>query len=162
MLKAGNEGWTMENSIQESGTVIALEGAQIKVGIKRRAACESCGACGMGGKNELTLLIFNTLEARVGDQVLLELPSVKLYQAALWVYTLPLAMLFVGFWVGQVIGRWLGLAGGQQELAGIIAGFAAIGLTYLGVHRLDRRRQIGARFQPQLVRIINRPEDASL
>jgi sigma-E factor negative regulatory protein RseC len=156
MLKAGDKGRAMQNSMQESGTVIALEGAQIKVSIKRHAACESCGACGMVGKSELTLLIANTLGARVGDQVLLEMPSVKLYQAALWVYTLPLAMLFVGFWAGQVIGRWLGLTLGQQEFTGIIAGFAAVGLTYWGVHRLDRRRQIGARFQPQLVRIINR------
>jgi sigma-E factor negative regulatory protein RseC len=144
----------MGNRMRERGTVIEISGEQVRVSIKRHASCESCGACGLGGKNELTLLVANTLGAKVGDLVLLELPTAKLYQAALLVYTIPLLMLLLGFGAGQAMGRQLGMTASQGEIGGIVTGFAMLTLTYLGVHRLDQRRKIGARFQPQLVRII--------
>jgi sigma-E factor negative regulatory protein RseC len=144
----------MGNLMRESGTVVEMSGEMVKVNIKRHASCESCGVCGWGGKNELTLLVSNTIGAKVGDQVLLELPAAKMYQAALLVYTLPLMMLLCGFWVGQLIGRKLGMPARRSEILGIVTCFGSVALTYLGVHRLDQRRKIGARFQPQLVKII--------
>jgi sigma-E factor negative regulatory protein RseC len=144
----------MEKYIRETGTIVAKEGEQVRVCVKRHASCASCGACGMGNKEDLTLLVVNTVGARVGDQVLLEMPTAKLYQAALLVYTLPLGMLLIGFWAGQTLGRWLGLTAHRGEIGGIVTGFAFLALTYWAIHHWDRRRQIGARFQPRLIRII--------
>jgi sigma-E factor negative regulatory protein RseC len=144
----------MGDLMRERGTVVEMSGAMVKVSIPRHASCESCGGCGMGGKNELTLLVANPIGAKVGDLVLLELPAAKLYQAALLVYTLPLVMLFFGYWVGQAIGRRLGISAQQSEFLGIVTCFGSVALTYLGIHRFDQRKKVGLRFQPQLVQII--------
>jgi sigma-E factor negative regulatory protein RseC len=144
----------MENSMRENAIVVAVEGDQVRVSVKRRAACASCGACGLGDKAELTVLVANTLGAQVGEEVLLELPTAKLYQAALLVYTLPLAMLIIGFWFGQAVWRRLGLVDNLIEIGAIITGFGLMALTFWAIHCWDRRRQIGARFQPRLVGII--------
>jgi sigma-E factor negative regulatory protein RseC len=147
----------LDNIIREYGTVIENRGATVIVTIKRHAACESCGACGgLGGgaQAELVLTTENTVGAKVGDLVLLEMPTGKLYQAAFLIYTVPLLMLLAGFTAGQWLGRLFGLTARPAELFGMISGLIAVVLTYVAVHYWDERRGGGVRFQPKLTQII--------
>jgi sigma-E factor negative regulatory protein RseC len=145
----------LDNSLREYGTVIENRGAIVIVTLKRHSACESCGACGLGGAQaELHLTMENTLGAEVGDLVLLEMPTGRLYQAAFLIYTVPLLMLVAGFITGQQLGRFLGLTARPAEYFGMISGLLAVVFTYLAVHYWDKHRRVGLRFQPKLTRII--------
>ncbi|HYH02870.1 MAG TPA: SoxR reducing system RseC family protein [Bacillota bacterium] len=147
----------MDKNVREIGKVIEISGDLVTVLIKRHASCESCGACGLGGKSEIKLVAKNDLGAIVGDQVCLELQAGKMYQAAFLVYTVPLLMLFVGYYLGQAIATVQQWSAGARENTGIFGGVIAIGVTYWAIHQWERRKQIGKRFQPKLVEIIRGP-----
>jgi len=145
--------------VHEIGSVIEVSDDQVKILIKRHASCESCGACGLGGKPEITITVRNDLGAVRGDQVRLELQTGKMYQAAFLVYAIPLIMMLVGYYAGQSLARtfqW-----GNGESSGIISGLIAVVLTYCVIHYWERKKQLGAEFQPKLVEIIRAPEEDS-
>lgn len=144
----------MTKNIREIGKVIEVTGDLAKVLIKRHASCENCGACGLGGKSEITVVAPNELGAVIGDQVCLELQTGRIYQAAFLVYTVPLLMLFVGYYLGQTVATARQWSAEANENVGILGSLIAMALTYWGIHQWERRKQIGRRFQPKMVEII--------
>lgn len=148
----------LENVIRETGTVVEVFGDQARILIKRHASCESCNACGLGAKSEITMVAQNILRAVPGDRVSIALPVGKFYQAAFLMYTVPLLMLFAGYFGGEAVGKALGCAVINPEFAGITGGMALMGLTYWAIYQWDHYQKFSARYQPELVEII-RGED---
>lgn len=150
----------MEHLIRETGNIIRIDGEMAEVVVGRHASCESCGACGLGGKPQISFIVNNLIGAKKGDWVEVELQTGKLYQAAFLMYTLPLIMLFAGYYGFWYIGVHTGLDSAYAENAGIGGGFALMALAYWIIRLWDRKRRIGIRFQPKLVAIIT-PEESS-
>ncbi|MGE5606917.1 MAG: SoxR reducing system RseC family protein, partial [Bacteroidota bacterium] len=69
----------MGDSLREVGQVIELSGSLAKVIVKRHSSCENCGACGIGGRAEMSFMLKNDIGARVGDRVLIEMHSKTLF-----------------------------------------------------------------------------------
>lgn len=138
--------------MEESGTVVALEGGTARVRLLRRATCDKCGMCGMGQRPEVVVEVPNTAGAAPGDEVRLRVEDSSLLRAAFVAYLVPLLALIAGF---LLVNRLLLAAGVRgRELPAIAGGFLACALSYLYVRSYDRRT--GRRFVPIMVEVVSR------
>lgn len=147
--------------MREVGQVVELSGPLAKVIVKRRSSCESCGACGIGGRAEMSFMLKNDVGARVGDRVLIEMRSKTLFKAAFLTYSIPLIIMIIGFLAGQSLGRFWGMGSESAELCGIGTGFLFLVLAFLALRWLDRFQGLGTKLQPQLVAVVDAEDDFS-
>ncbi len=139
--------------ITERGRVIAVRDGQAWVQTIRQGACQSCSAraaCGqralasVSGGRANQVLVANTLDAQVGDEVSVAIAEQALLQASLLVYALPLLLMVVG----AIAGHQLAPALDAYAMAGAAAG---LGLGFWLAHRVQAR--LGGACTPQLLRI---------
>ncbi len=97
--------------LQEKGLVIALRGENAVVQTKSKLACSSCKvstSCGNGiVENYLSAKLFesempNLLRAKVGQQVVIEIPKSSVTKAAIIVYLIPLLFMLIGMSVSHI------------------------------------------------------------
>ena len=82
----------------EYGTVQKVKGDHAKVVIRRHEMCANCQACEMATSNKMmTAQAKNKAQAKVGDDVAVEMELASLMKASGIAYGVPL----VGFFVGQ-------------------------------------------------------------
>ncbi len=122
--------------MQQRVTVIAVEGSQAWVEARRASACgdcagrASCSTMGSWSQRFARLRVPNRLHARVGDEVVLEVPDAMLLRVAFRLYGWPmLAFIAVG-----LLGRQLAVAlsASQPELWAALAGLGGVLATYTG------------------------------
>lgn len=101
-----------------------LPGGMAEIEVVRRSACgHDCAKCGgCGGLETQTLYVTarNRAQAQVGERVLIEGETRKVLGLAVLVYMLPIALFFLSYALGAV----LGLSEGLSSLCGC-AGFSA-------------------------------------
>lgn len=146
--------------IEEQGRVVAREPGAIWVETVRAGTCSSCQArqgCGHSVINRQAagqrarLRVVTDLNFRDGDPVVIGVPEKAVLYGALWVYALPLALLFGGALLGDTLS--LTLAGRAVDGAALF-GVGGLLLGFL-ITRLHGRRVAGAgRYQP---RVLSRP-----
>lgn len=144
--------------MEKEAWVVEVEAGQVRLRYTRHTACRHCGACfvlGKGPGEEEIVLPKNQLEVRKGDRVVVGLPGTSLLKASLLVYTLPLLLFLLGYLAGAKTGDTL-FGAAQAEIGGLIGGVLALVLTYVGLHFYDRRLSKATRYQPQVLRIVER------
>ncbi|WP_417565894.1 SoxR reducing system RseC family protein [Marinobacter sp.] len=139
--------------ITETGKVVALKGDRVWVQTIRASACQSCVArngCGQkvlaaatGGRAN-QILVTNTVNARVGDEVTIGIDEQALLGASLVVYAIPLILMVVA----SVFGHHLS---GGQDLAAMLSAAGGLALGFLVVRILQRRGTTD--YEPRLVRV---------
>ena len=142
--------------LEEAGSVVALDGGKAWVQTIRKSACSSCEAksgCGQGVLASISdgkanqVLVDNTLNLNVGDEVLLGIPEDLLVRASFMVYFLPLLTMICAAAATEkwlLVGdAWVALAGGL----GLIVGFVVVNV-YSRLHSSDQR------FCPKMIRSI--------
>ncbi|UZE95232.1 SoxR reducing system RseC family protein [Alkalimarinus alittae] len=133
--------------LEETGVVVAVEKGQAWVQTIRKSACSSCEAksgCGQGVLARISdgkanqVLVSNTLNLKVGEDVLIGIPEDLLVKASVMVYLLPLLMMIAAASIAEkwlLIGdAWVALAG----VSGLAFGFVLVKL-YSNVHKNDQR-----------------------
>lgn len=106
---------------ESEAIVVRLEGGDAWVEVKGSANCGSCervGGCGAGETRAQLQRVPNSAGARVGDSVVLRVPSGAILKAALWSYLLPLALALVGAASGLTLG------GDALSVLGTLGGLA--------------------------------------
>lgn len=119
-------------SLEATGEVVGLSGARIQVQTERQGGCTSCGAnktCGTSALAQLfspntpLLEVENTLDAKLGDKVVLTLDESDLIKHSLMAYGIPLLIMFIVAGLAQVfLAGWFG-----SDLPVVIAGFLGLG-----------------------------------
>ena len=92
----------------------------------------------------------NSLGAKVGDRVVVDLSPKRVVQASLLAYAVPLAFLIAGVFLGGMVSDWFGL----------VLGVVACGLAYGILRLVDRRNRKSHSFQPRMERILEDGEEA--
>ncbi len=144
--------------MEKEAWVVEVEAEEVRLRYTRHAACKDCGAClvfGKGPGEEEIVLPRNQLEVRKGDRVVVGLPSPSLLKAGLLAYTLPLLLFLFGYLAGARTSAAL-IGAAWAEAGGMIGGALALGLTYFGLHVYDRRLRKFSRYQPQVIRVLER------
>ncbi|MDI6789107.1 MAG: SoxR reducing system RseC family protein [Thermodesulfobacteriota bacterium] len=116
---------------EEEGEVIAVEGNQAKVRIRRSPACDSCSSsssCGLLGKGEMVLTALNPIGASEGQKVDVSFKVEGGVKASFILYLIPV----VGLVAGALIGYSLHLFG-DKEISAAVFSLLFVALTFLGI-----------------------------
>jgi sigma-E factor negative regulatory protein RseC len=147
--------------IEETAIVIAVEGDDVLLQTQRRSSCQSCSVkqgCGTSvlakvvGQRSSQIRIQNTLNARLGDEVLLGLNENALVQGSLMVYALPLVMMLMFAVIAEY---WASTQAMNTELLavlGAVVGFvAALVITRFYI----TNRHVKSAINPRMLRIVH-------
>lgn len=147
--------------ITETGKVVAVTGEHAWVQTIRTSACQSCAArngCGQkvlatatGGRAN-QVRVFNSVNARVGEDVTLGIDESALLGASMLVYALPLLLLVGLSMAGHHMSGGNDLAAMTGAVAGLASGFI--------ISRKLQRRNAGT-YEPRLLRINRIPVGAA-
>jgi sigma-E factor negative regulatory protein RseC len=143
----------------EEGVVIRKDASGTWVKTLRSGACDSCSskaAChSMGGGKEMEVAAVNTIEARVGERVILKMDTAPFLKGTFLVYLFPILLLVVGAAVGEWIARSSGL---DSPWPSAVLGFAALAVGLLLVKIIAGRLVKKDAYRPRISRVIGRPE----
>lgn len=116
---------------EEEGEVIAVEGNQAKIRVRRSPACDSCssaGTCGLVGKDEMVLTALNPIGASEGQKVGVSFKVEDQVKASFILYLIPV----VGLVTGALIGYSLHFFG-DKEISAAVFSLLFVALTFLGI-----------------------------
>ncbi len=134
----------MENTGAHIGLVTAVSDGTAQIHFLRGSACAHCGACLTVGESEMEVTLPNTLGAKQGDRVVVDLSPKRVIQASLLAYAVPLLLLIGGVLIGSRIADWAGLA----------LGIAACGIGYLILRIVEKKSKKKNSFQPRMTRVL--------
>lgn len=134
--------------IEETATVISVEGETAEVETQRRSSCGGCEAkagCGTSliasvfGKRRSLIRVSNPIQAQPGEQVVIGLSEGPFLRAAMAVYLVPL-LAMIG---GAIVAEWLAIqsASTTTELASLIGGLLGLGAGLAWLYRFSRKQQ---------------------
>lgn len=82
---------------QHGYIVEIVDSVTAKLKLKRHSACASCGKCATTSEEkDIIVEVDNTIGAKVGDRVEVNMESVNVLKAAFIAYTIPLVALLLG------------------------------------------------------------------
>jgi len=148
--------------IEEKATVVAVEGEHVLLQTQRRSACQSCSVkqgCGTSvlakvvGRRSSQILVKNSLNASIGDEVVIGINDQALVKGSLLIYALPLVLLLVGALMGEL---WARVVGFNIELMSIVSGTAGFVLAMILIRFSLSKTKFKNEIQPQLLRISHR------
>ena len=122
-----------------------LPNAMAEVVVTRSTACGSnCGSCeSCIFQSELKAVARNRINARPGQQVVIESRTSKVFSAAVLVYVMPLVLFVLGFVIATVLGASEGLA--------ILVSFLALILAAVILVRQQRRQSEDRQIQFEII-----------
>lgn len=91
--------------MKQTGVVTAVSGKKATVRFTRSDACGHCNACFRLGGNEADIEIENSLGAKTGDIVAIELHGKSVFKASAIVYGIPVIALVAGAAIGSIWGE---------------------------------------------------------
>lgn len=141
--------------MREIGKVIGVSGGNAMVSFTRSEACEGCNACRIADNKDMQVSIKNTLNARQGDVVEVELEARRLLSAGAWAYLFPLLMVFAGLGLGYLIAPYIGLSG---DIAAVICSMAMLVVTFFALRAMNGRFAAQAGYSPKMHAIVTNEE----
>ena len=135
----------MENAGDHIGLVTSVTDGTAQIRFLRGSACAHCGACLTVGDSEMEISLPNTLGAKEGDRVAVDLSPKRVVQASLIAYAVPLVLLIAGVIIGSRFADWMGLA----------LGLVACGISYLILRFVEKKSAKSKNFQPRMTRILD-------
>ncbi|MGD2062999.1 MAG: SoxR reducing system RseC family protein [Nitrospirota bacterium] len=139
----------------EEGRVVSVEGETAQVSVARGSACGGCaqeGACNPldPAGQEIVIRVDNALDARPGQRVVVGVEEGMVLRGAAWVYALPLATFFLGYWLGGAVAP-----AGEGESGTAIAGaMLGLGAGLATVYWRFRRKSVVAAYRPRMVKAL--------
>jgi sigma-E factor negative regulatory protein RseC len=121
--------------IEERAVVVALHADTMLVEVQQQSGCGACqtkSACGtqlfgaLFASRRRRLGFPNTVNAQVGDVVLLLIDERRILGSSVKLYMLPLLGLIVGAVVFDALARWWTLPADPMQILGAIAGMAGV------------------------------------
>ena len=135
----------MENTGAHIGLVTAITDGTAQIHFLRGSACAHCGACLTVGETEMEVSLPNTLGAKEGDRVVVDLSPKRVVQASLLAYAVPLVLLIAGVLIGSRYADW----------AGLVLGVGACGIGYLILRIVEKKSKKKNSFQPRMTRVLD-------
>ncbi len=137
----------------ERGLVIDTDKRIAQVVVEKSENCEGCNACGIGKGRTMIAEVENSLNAKKGDSVLVEVSDRQAIKAALLVFGLPLAALFIGVFGISSIAQSIGFASSNNTIGGI-GGFVLLVLACIGVYFYSGHLKKSGRYSLRIVKIL--------
>jgi sigma-E factor negative regulatory protein RseC len=137
----------------EHGLVIDTDDGIARVSLDRSADCAKCNACCIGKDRNMFAEVDNTVDAKKGDHVIVEVSDRQAVKAVLLTLGLPLLVLVAGAIVFSSLAQGMGF-GDSGEIIGGLAGFVLMVLVFIGIRRYDQRIRKRRSSNMKIVKII--------
>jgi sigma-E factor negative regulatory protein RseC len=120
--------------MQETGTIISIDGNNAVIQINRGEKCEGCNVCHAFGENKMRLEAVNNIGASVGDCVNVNIEPKNVIKSSMIIFVFPLLMLLVGYFIAiQFVPPY-------TEGTGILGALIALALSFVIIKVTDKRR----------------------
>ena len=139
---------------QQGYIVEIVDSVTAKLKLKRHFACTSCGKCATTSEEKYIIVeADNTIGAKVGDRVEVNMETVNVLKAAFIAYVTPLVALLVGT-VGSFYGlKAIGIEN-NIELFSAIIGLALMLMAFFILKKNDKKFRDSKEYIPIVTKII--------
>ncbi len=130
-----------------------IQGDDAIVVLERTTACGDCGQCMVGKQNlHMEARVKNTLNAKAGDMVTVEMQLEGVLGASLIMYGIPLLFFILGCVVGS---KFLAAPFNMNgDLAAILTACVFTALAYLAINIMDKKGAFKERYQLTMTGIV--------
>ncbi|MEW6715838.1 MAG: SoxR reducing system RseC family protein [Nitrospirota bacterium] len=141
--------------MEETGTVIKVEGITARVKVQKRGSCEGCAATGVCDPSEggMEIEALNPLNAKAGQTVKVSIAAQSYLKGTMLIYGLPLMALVAGAITGKVIGEEY-FKGFDSDGAAALLGFSAFVLTFIFARSWSKKAETRKEYKPVIDEII--------
>lgn len=125
-----------------------------KLKMQRHSACASCGKCVTSSeKKDILVEVENTIGAKVGDHVEVNMDNVKILKATAMAYLIPLLGLLVGTIGSYFILESVGLKSNIEFISAIL-GLLTTFICYVILNKNDKKFKDSKDFIPVIIKIL--------
>ena len=144
--------------IEETARVIAVENDQLLLEAQTRAACHTCSArpgCGTSvlskwvGRRFTRFKVYNSINASVGDEVVVGLAETALLKGSVLIYLMPLLAMIVFAVLAESL---IPAESTYRDLTVLLVAVAGFGLMLVCSKRLLASRSNRSRLTPVILR----------
>ena len=142
--------------MNQRGYVIEIvDNITAKIKMQKHSACASCGKCASStDKKDIVVEVDNTLGAKVGDYVEVNMDSINVIKAASIIYVIPLIALLGGTILSYKVLGFLNISFNIEVISGCIGVFLTI-LSYLAIKSRDFKFRQSRNYIPIITKVIN-------
>ncbi|MBF0390138.1 MAG: SoxR reducing system RseC family protein [Desulfamplus sp.] len=149
--------------VTKDGVVVGVSGANVIVKTKRSKSCESCeskDSCLEHSKtDEMTVEVFNSLNASIGDSVVVGFNTAPLLKLTFILYIFPILLLLIGAYMGEFIAIRLDVnISNTSMVIGVLFFFSSFFIIRL-INNLWGQK---SEYQPFLIRFMQRASSCSV
>jgi sigma-E factor negative regulatory protein RseC len=136
--------------VNQQGYIIEIiDKNTAKLKMKRHSACASCGKCITSSESkDIIVEVDNSIGAKVGDFVEVNMDSINVLKATAIVYLFPLAV----FMIGTIISYYLF----KNEVISAVVGLISMSITFLILKKNDKKFRDSKEYIPVVTRIIGK------
>ncbi|SJZ42440.1 SoxR reducing system RseC family protein [Selenihalanaerobacter shriftii] len=136
--------------MRENAEVLEVHDGLATVAIRRQGSCDKCGKC--DDAEDLEVEAQNSIGAKPGQMVIIEMKNKNILGAAFLVYFLPLINLFIGYFIGKWAGNNLGF--GDADLVGAFVGIISLLSSFLITKKYGEKGSEEGKYQPVIKRVV--------
>ena len=142
--------------MNQRGYVIEIvDNITAKIKMQKHSACASCGKCASStDKKDIIVEVDNTLGAKVGDYVEVNMDSVNVIKAASIIYIIPLIALLGGTILSYKMLSFFDISFNIEIISGCIGVLLTI-LSYLAIKSRDFKFRQSRNYIPIITKVIN-------
>ena len=142
--------------MNQHGYVIEIvDSITAKIKMQKHSACASCGKCASStDKKDIIVEVDNTLGAKVGDYVEVNMDSVNVIKAASIIYIIPLIALLGGTILSYKMLSYFDISFNIEIISGGIGVLLTI-LSYLAIKSRDFKFRESRNYIPIITKVID-------
>ena len=142
--------------MNQRGYVIEIvDSITAKIKMQKHSACASCGKCASStDKKDIIVEVDNTLGAKIGDYVEVNMDSVNVIKAASIIYIIPLVALLGGTILSYKMLSYFDISFNIEIISGGIGVLLTI-LSYLAIKSRDFKFRESRNYIPIITKVIN-------
>ena len=139
---------------QQGYIVEIVDSVTAKLKLKRHSACASCGKCATTSEEkDIIVEVDNTIGAKVGDKVEVNMETVNVLKAAFIAYAIPLVALLLGT-VGTFYSlKAVNVTSNVEFISGVV-GLIFTFISFLILRKNDKKFRDTKEYIPVVTRVI--------
>ena len=141
--------------MKQSGIIVSVDEDRARVMLRRQSFCGDCKACKLG-RDDMNMEInaINSVNAKIGDRVEIDMDHRNVLVAAFIAYVLPLFALIGGIFIGNTVLGKIGMVE-YREIGSGLFGLLLTAITFIIIKFKEKSFKSNKRFIPVITGILH-------
>lgn len=141
--------------MKQSGIIVSVNENRAKVKLQRQTSCGDCKACKLG-RTDINIEIdaINSVNAKIGDHVEIDMEHQSFLIAAFIVYALPLFALIGGILIGNAVLSKSGMIE-YKDIGSGLFGLLLTAITFIVIRSREKSFKSNKKFVPIITGILH-------